>query len=160
MLERSLIKNHVFGSPMLGQSSLKPRGSGFRRSLMFTLTLTSLIDAFTIIVIYLLVNFGNPATLKVNGDIQLPQAIQNDQLSEGTVISVNNGRYFIDDKELTLSDVTKQLIEIIQAKPDGQNLIIQADKKTDYATLSPLILAGSQAGFHQFKFAVVQGDSK
>ena len=161
MLNRSYLKSQFSSGPMVGQSSLKPMGSRMRRSLMFTLTLTSLIDAFIIVVIYLLVNFGNPtATLKLDGNIQLPLAVHNDQLNEGTIVSVNNGHYFIDDKELNLSDVTKRLVEIIQTKEGDQNLVIQADKKTDYASLSPLILAGSQAGFHQFKFAVLQGDAK
>src|SRR5690349_11677569 len=138
MLERSFLKSQMAMGPMTGQSTLRPKGYGVRKSLMFNLTLTSLIDAFTIIVIYLLVNFGNPtATLKLNGEIQLPQAVQNDQLSEGTVVSVNNGHYFIDEKDLSLTEVTKRLVEIVQSKNgEPQNLVIQADKKTDYATLS------------------------
>jgi biopolymer transport protein ExbD len=161
MLEKTLLQSNVFMGPLRGQSTLRPKGNSFKRSLLFTLTLTSLIDAFVIIVIYLLVNFGNPnQNLKVNGDIQLPQAVQNDQMGEGTMISLNNGHYFIEDKEVAFGDITKKFVEIAQGANFNQNLVIQADKKTDYEILSPIILAGSQAGFHQFKFAVIQGEEK
>ena len=156
MLERSYLKSQMRNTGLKNQSTLKPKGGNGRRALMFSLTLTSLIDAFTIIVIYLLVNFGNPQNLKVNGNIDLPQAVQNDQVGEGTVISIKDGRYFFEDKEISLSDVTRQLVGVIQTKTGDQNLVIEADKSTDYQALSPIILAGSQAGFHQFKFAVLQ----
>jgi biopolymer transport protein ExbD len=161
MLERSFLRREIFTGPLSGGSNLKPRGKSFKRSLLFSLTLTSLIDAFVIIVIYLLVNFGNPnQNLKVDGAIQLPQAVQNDQMGEGTMFSIKNGHYFIEDKEVAFSDITKRFVEISQGTNFNQNLVIQADKKTDYETLSPIILAGSQAGFHQFKFAVIQGEVK
>ena len=157
MIKQSYLKSYVFNGVLKGQSNLSPHKNRGSRSLMFTLTLTSLIDAFTIIVIYLLVNFGNPTqSLKVNGNVELPSAVKNDAFSEGTVVTINNGHYFVEDKEVTLETVTKILVDKIQEKPDQQNLIIQADKRTDYSSLSPIILAGSQAGFHQFKFAVLQ----
>jgi len=157
MLERSYLKSQMRNWGLKNQSTLKPKGDSGKRTLMFSLTLTSLIDAFTIIVIYLLVNFGNPnQNLKVNGNIDLPQAVKNDEVGEGTVVSIKDGRYFFEDKEINLSDVTRRLVQVIQTKTGDQSLVIEADKTTDYQALSPIILAGSQAGFHQFKFAVLQ----
>jgi biopolymer transport protein ExbD len=157
MLERSYLKSQMRNTGLKNQSTLKPKGGGIKRSLMFSLTLTSLIDAFTIMVIYLLVNFGDPSqNIKLAGNIDLPQAVQNDQIGEGTVVSIKDGRYFFENKEVSLSDVTRQLVQVIQTKTGDQNLVIEADKTTDYQALSPIILAGSQAGFHQFKFAVLQ----
>jgi biopolymer transport protein ExbD len=155
MLERSILKSQAFGGPLVGQSTLKPKGNQGKRSLMFVLTLTSLIDAFTIIVIYLLVNFGNPSQ-ELKMGLQLPEASRNDEISIGTTVSVNQGHYFIEDKEVSLSDLTKLFVGIVQSKSTDQNLIIQADKATDYDALSPVIMAGSQAGFNHFKFAVIQ----
>jgi biopolymer transport protein ExbD len=157
MLERSYLKGNMRNWGLKKQSTLKPKGDGGKRTLMFSLTLTSLIDAFTIIVIYLLVNFGNPnQNLKLNGNIDLPQAVQNDDVGEGTIVSIKDGRYFFDNKEISLANVTRELVQVIQTKSGDQNLVIEADKTTDYQALSPIILAGSQAGFHQFKFAVLQ----
>jgi biopolymer transport protein ExbD len=157
MLERSYLKSQMRNWGLKNQSALKPKGGMGKRTLMFSLTLTSLIDAFTIMVIYLLVNFGDPsANVKLAGNIDLPQAVQNDQIGEGTVISIKDGRYFFENKEISLANVTRQLVQAIQTKTGDQNLVIEADKTTDYQALSPIILAGSQAGFHQFKFAVLQ----
>jgi biopolymer transport protein ExbD len=157
MLERSYLKSQMRNRGLKNQSTLKPKTGLGRRNLMFSLTLTSLIDAFTIIVIYLLVNFGNPnQNLKLNGNIDLPQAVKNDEVGEGTIISIKNGRYFFEEKEISLNDVTRRFVQVIQEKAGEQNLVIEADKATDYQALSPIILAGSQAGFHQFKFAVLQ----
>ena len=160
MLERSILKSQAFGGPLVGQSTLKPKGNKGKRSLMFVLTLTSLIDAFTIIVIYLLVNFGNPSQ-ELKMGVQLPEASRNDEVSQGTTVSINKGHYYIEDKEISLNDLTKLLVEKTQnlgsaEKQENQNLIIQADKATDYDALSPVIMAGSQAGFNHFKFAVIQ----
>jgi len=157
MLERSYLKSQMRNTGLKNQSTLRPKNALTRKGLMFTLTLTSLIDAFTIIVIYLLVNFGNPnQNTKLNGSIELPQAVKNDDVGEGTVVSIKNGRYFFETKEVTLAEITRDLVEVIQKKSGDQNLLIEADKSTDYQALSPIILAGSQAGFHQFKFAVLQ----
>jgi hypothetical protein len=37
-----------------------------------------------------------------------------------------------------------------------EGLVIVADRNMDYEALSPVILAGSQAGFTKFKFAVIR----
>jgi biopolymer transport protein ExbD len=150
MLERS----HIAFGPLESQV-LRPQGAGStKRSLLFTLTLTSLIDAFVIIVIYLLVNFGSPTSFNPTGKVELPTAVQNDQLSDGTVITLKDNHYFIGNQEVAFADIPQKLYALGQ-KSDYR-LIIEADKTTDYDALSPVIQAGSQAGYKQFKFAVLQ----
>ena len=165
MLGRSILQTQINRSALKGQSTLKPQGRKGKRSLMATLTLTSLIDAFSILVIYLLVNFSTPtADLRVAKDLEIPAAAQSVTLAPGTVISVSQGHYFINDKEVGAEELASKLVELhARLKkdiPEKDDLVIQADKRVDYAALSPVILAGSQAGFHQFKFAVLQGGEK
>ncbi len=148
------------------QSSLRPKKARGVRALMFNLSLTSLIDAFSILVIFLLINFsGANHNIKLNKGMQLPSALQTNPLQIGTVVSVNQGRYFIDEKEVSINMLVKKLYEtrqkIQKQNNDGKdNLIIKADQKTEFANLNPIIMAGSQAGFTHFKFAVMQGVSK
>lgn len=165
MLGRSILNSQIMGSAIQGQSTLKPQGFKGKRSLMFTLTLTSLIDAFSILVIYLLVNFSSPtASLRVSGDLEIPAAAESQNLAPGTVVSISRGHYFINDKEITAQQLPEKLVELhTRVKRDlteKDDLVIQADRRIDYAALSPVILAGSQAGFHEFKFAVLQGGVK
>jgi biopolymer transport protein ExbD len=162
MLGSSILQTQFNKGPIGGQSLLKPQGGRRKKSLMFTLTLTSLIDAFSILVIYLLVNFSSPtASLRVSGDLEIPGANQSATLAPGTVVSVSRGHYFINDNEITADQLPQKLISLhasLRKDPTQKDdLVIQADRRLDYAALSPVIQAGSQAGFHQFKFAVLQG---
>jgi len=165
MLGKSILQNQVNQSALKGQSTLRPIGRRGRRALMFPLTLTSLIDAFSILVIYLLVNFSSPtASLRVSGDLEIPSAAESSNLAPGSVVSISRGHYFINDKEIAESDLSEKLVELhgkVRKDPHQKDdLVIQADRRIDYAALSPVIMAGSQAGFHQFKFAVLQGGVK
>src|ERR1700722_3088611 len=145
MLGRSILSSQLNQSALQGQSTLKPKGSRGKRSLMFTLTLTSLIDAFSILVIYLLVNFSSPtASLRVSGDLEIPMAAQSQNLAPGTVVSISRGHYFIDDKEIAANLLSEKLIELHQHVrrdvTEKDDLVIQADRRIDYAALSPVIM--------------------
>lgn len=159
-----LSKNNS-SSPLLGTSILKPTSQKKKKNLAAALTLTSLIDAFTVIVIYLLVaGQGNPSQLQLTADERaLPVATQAQSLDAGTVIRIEKGKYFVEGKETALSQVAESLRQIrtkfvpSTVEPHA-SLVIQADKKIDFSQLSPLIRAGSISGFNQFKFAVTQGE--
>src|SRR5258708_39586811 len=100
MLSRSVLKDQIMKSSLKAQSTLRPKGGKKRKTLVFSLTLTSLIDAFSILVIYLLINFGASQTVQPGKDMQLPMATQTDSMDVGTVVSINKGRYFVDDREV------------------------------------------------------------
>lgn len=125
--------------------------------------LTSLIDAFTVIILYLLVaGSGTPSQLTVEGEEKnLPVASQLKTLDSGTIVRVEDGRYFVEGKETALSQIAETLRKInskfvpSDLQPQA-SLVIQANKQLDFSQLSPLIRAGSISGFSQFKFAVIQ----
>ena len=151
MLNRSIIKDQFVKSALQGQSVLIPARSRRRKILVFSLTLTSLIDAFSILVIYLLINFGAGQSVQPGRGMQLPLASQGVILNNGTVVSVNKGHYFIDGREVASADLARRLYEkrYKSNKPSTEvaSLIIQADKQVSYDGLSPIILAGAQAEF-------------
>src|SRR4051812_49253124 len=143
MLGKSILRRQLDQSPLKGQSSLKPNGFKGKKALMFTLTLTSLIDAFSILVIYLLVNFSSPtASLHVSSDLEIPSAGQSQTLPTGSVVSISRGHYFIDDKEIGADQLPSKLLDLhtkLQKDPSQKDdLVIQADRRIDYAFLSPV----------------------
>lgn len=115
------------------------------------LPLTSLIDAFSIIVIYLLIGTQTGGVdTEIPARLNLPVAESGAQVHKETSrVRIENGRYFINDKPVPLNDLAKSLAAL-----NEKEIIIQADKKMFYAGLDPLIKAGSSAGIQKLKFAV------
>jgi biopolymer transport protein ExbD len=160
MLKSSVLKNTSQKSPLSSMQTIGSSGKNSGKnhsSLAVALPLTSLIDAFSIIVIYLLIGTQS-ATVepKISGQIQLPVAEAGLQLSEEMpIVRIENGAYFIEDEQVSVSQLVQKLAELKQKlqKEDVQ-IMIQADQKMNYADLDPLLRAGSAAGIQKLKFAV------
>lgn len=150
-------------SPLKEALLLKPRKSRAKKKAVTTLVLTSLVDAFSIILLYLLVqNTSNGSTQELLKTESLPLAMKIEALHKGTVVRVEDGKYFINDELVRSSDIAKKLQalkEQLGNSEDASSLIIQADKSDDFSGLAPVIRAGSITGFNKFKFAVIQDDS-
>lgn len=158
MLRQSPLAHQHMTSPLAGQSALRPQGNRGTKNMLFTLSLTSLIDAFSILVIYLLMNFSaNGEVVQITKDMQLPKATQSVDLKAGLVVRISDGRYFVADKQVAASQLTKALLDNKpKEKEQSGNLIIQADRRLDYAQISPVLQAGSHAGYQNYKFVVLQ----
>lgn len=161
-MQRSIIKSQAMRGILGQQSSLKPKGGKEKKALYFVLSLTSLIDAFSILVIYLLISYSNQQSVELSGKVKLPVATHSEGISDGVIVSVNQGHYYLDQKEVTLSQLTSELLKRRSNKPEvvEGGLVIEADKASDYQKLSPIILAGAQAGYSKFKFAVIPDGEK
>lgn len=149
-------------SQLLSGSVLNPTQKKNKKSLATALVLTSLVDAFTIILLYLLVaGTGTPSQLQLNADEKnLPVVSQAKPIDAGTIIRVENGKYFVDGKETALTQIAEALRQIrLNFVPSSlqpqASLVIQANKQLDFSQLTPIIRAGSISGFNQFKFAVI-----
>lgn len=125
------------------------------------LPLTSLIDAFSIIVIYLLIGTqGGGIESKIPTNFNLPLAQYSQTLTEETpILRIEKGRYYLNDEAISLNNLGAKLQKLqAQKKSDvavKKALMVQADTEMRYADLDPLLKAGSQAGIEQLKFAVV-----
>ncbi len=155
------LSNTHLGSALAGTSLIRPKGNKGGRSLTAGLMLTSLVDAFSILVIFLIMNHSNSQDVVNLGDkIQLPTAKDSQFIQQGIVVRVENDKFFIEEKPVQLPQLAATLKKLNEsaeiAKKEG--LIIVADRNLDYADLSPVILAGSQAGFTKYKFAVIRKD--
>ena len=166
MFSRGPIQDSVMESPLKSASLVKPNGGRHKKSIFSDLMLTSLIDAFSILVIYLLIYFGSTGeTLNIDKGTQLPMAAKMGMLDKNTVVKLHDGKIFVEDKEIGGSSaLVARLVELRQsiAKEKGEEtleeaaLVIQADRRTKYEVVNQAVLAGSQAGFSDIHFAVIQ----
>ena len=147
-------------SMLAGTSRLRPKGNRTKRTMIASLMLTSLVDAFSILVIFLIMNHSNSQDVVNIDKLQLPQAQSSSFIQQGVVVRIQDGKFFVDEKPVALGSLLATLKNLNDgadaAKKEG--IIIVADRKLDYADLSPVILAGSTAGFSKFKFAVIRND--
>lgn len=141
-----------------------------------TLMLTSLVDMFTIIVIFLLMNFSaNGEVLYMSKDIKLPDAFHGAQLERAPVISVSNdavtfdGRQVAHTADLTKGDVLnvpeledalrderRRFEQIHQNEPDRpfRGLVnVQADRRIPFRVIKRVMFACNQSGFGNINFA-------
>jgi biopolymer transport protein ExbD len=125
-----------------------------------SLMLTSLVDAFSILVIFLIMNTSaNQESLDVDTKkLALPMATESQLIMQGVVVRVDGNSYLVDKKPVAKSDLVATLKAMFLASSDAKKdgVIIVADKNMGYEDLSPVILAGSRAGFNKFKFAVIR----
>lgn len=123
--------------------------------------LTSLVDCFAIILIYLLMatSFGE-IELAIPKDIKLPKATHATALKNPLVITVRAQNYLIDNRIVTLPKLTEELKRIADAtaadEKGSKSIVIQADRNLSYAELNPVVMAGLQAGFDELQFAVLK----
>jgi biopolymer transport protein ExbD len=161
-MQSSTLETAMMKGPLYSQSSLQPRGKKSMKNLLFVLNLTALIDAFSMLVIFLLSNMGSDAsTVNMSQHIKLPFTQTSDTAAVGAVIRVEGNTYALDDKPVSLNALVQALVQLKQKTAESneketQSLVIQADQAASYDQLSPVLKAGGQAGFSQFKFAVIQ----
>lgn len=124
------------------------------------LPLTSLIDAFSIIVIYLLIGTQNSGMeTQVPTQLTLPLAHQSQSVEKlFPILRIQQGQYFLDNQKISANDLTARLMDLKKKSQEKDiELMIQADTNMKYAELDPLMKAGSLAGIEKLKFAVVPG---
>ncbi len=147
-------------SPLLDAQKIGSTGRGKTigvKELAQVLPLTSLIDAFSIIVIYLLIGTQSGGLETPIPNLNLPVA-QHSQSLERTVaiLKIEKNQFFLNDKAVTLKNLSKKLVELKGLSEDKNiELMVQADQNMQYAQLDPLIKAGSLAGIEKLKFAVL-----
>jgi biopolymer transport protein ExbD len=137
-------------------------GKALRRSKSLTqmLPLTSLIDAFSIIVIYLLIatQVSGP-DLSIPNRLQLPTALSSAEITEAPIVQIVKGQFLIKDQPVARNQLGRALFELRrELESQGQKdiqIIVQADQAMDYVDLNPLLRASSEAGLQKLKFAVM-----
>ncbi len=158
-----MMKSHSMqtqrSSPLLEAQRMTMKGGKKLsiRDLAQALPLTSLIDAFSIIVIYLLIGTQSGGIETPVKGMNLPIA-QNSQGLEKSVaiLRIQSNQFFLNDQPVTLKNLTEKLVELKKSTTETVvELMVQADQNMEYAQLDPLIKASSLAGIEKLKFAVL-----
>ena len=163
-MNHASIRDNQLRSPLQEAMTLRPNQKRRKRKMTTALVLTSLVDAFSIMLLYLLcTGSGNGSTLELNKTQFLPLALKSEAINKGTLIRVENGQYFVGEQAVAQPQLAQRLMELkasLAGKPEDEAsaLIIQANRDVDFSALAPIIRAGSITGFHQFKFAVLQDE--
>ena len=156
-MRQSAFTNYLKLSPLQQQKRVRSGGqSSSHKSLLFNMNLTTLIDAFCILVIFLLSNMnGQLQNLQIGKNMTLPAAVGSDTMQTGVVVRMESTDLFVDDKKISGDELVKVLIA--SKTKEKKSLIIQADRNADYDKISLLLRAGAQAGFDTYAFAVLPG---
>ena len=143
-----------------------------------SLMLTSLVDMFTIIVLFLLMNFSaNGEVLYMSKDIKLPDAYHGAQLERAPVISVSGDSVTFDGKMLfstadlekgdvlnvpeledALRDEKRRYEQIHANDPEHpfKGLVnVQADRRIAFKVIKRVMFACNQSGFGNITFAAL-----
>ena len=136
-----------------GQSSLFLRVKNKKKDLNASLTLTSLIDAFSILVIFLIVSGSNSSTFQKLNKLNLPKTAVSDRLAPTLRVSVLDNQYYFDNKKIALSNLMKTVRDQ-RAQIKDQRAILEADKKTVFQTIEPLLKLFSELGIQTIHLAV------
>lgn len=163
MLSASIVKQTAFHS-VIGESSvLAPESERKHRNIVADLLLTALIDAFSILVIFLLMSFSSTGEILYLGKGQeLPKAAQADVLDRNPVVKFDDGKIYVEDKEVTVDQLVQSLLDLrkqFQETRPGEEfpgmLTVQADRRVKYEQLTSIVQASAHAGYSDIKFAVV-----
>ena len=138
-----------------------------------TLNLTSLMDIFTILLIFLLVNNNNAAKLPDNQDIQLPESIAQELPTEVLTIQVSPmdiivaGQKIADtqtvrnQEERTVAALVEELnfraSQGLAVSPDeDREIMILADRSVPYSVIKKLMRSCMETPYTQVAFAVLK----
>ena len=140
------------------------------------MNLTSLMDVFTILVFFLLVNSGSVELVEAPKDVQLPSSFEESKPRETVVISVSpdvvmvQGRVvakvgdILDNKEASLDPLGIRLEELKEsivgpatmAVAESQEVTILADKSVPFIVVRKVMSACTDEGYENVSLAVVQ----
>jgi biopolymer transport protein ExbD len=152
------------------------RMSRIGRNATATLSLTSLMDVFTILVLYLLVNQSSGTVLDPPKDITLPDSIVEAQPRETLLVSVSNDLVVVDGVPVAtvqqILDNKDDVIEPIrdrmaqrrqntlstseQAADQSTEVTIMANKTIHFKVLKRVMTSCTAAGFNKIALAVNQ----
>jgi biopolymer transport protein ExbD len=151
----------------------------------FNLQITSMIDMFTIILVFLLKSYASSSVeIAVNQNVRLPSSTASQSPVEALKLVVSTQGIYVDDKQIAKIEngqidksvldakdekFIRPLYDALKIQADKSKaiakentdvnfegkVIFQADQGLDYKLLKKVMYTSSFAGYTDFKFAVV-----
>jgi biopolymer transport protein ExbD len=143
------------------------------------LMLTSMMDMFTIILIFLIFSFSeNPETLKLGKDLDLPRSSSEADYSQAIRIVLSKSELRVNDEvmaqvrerqivglpaeDLESSSLFQRLKtyresqKIQESESQARHVLFMCDKTHSFTTINQVIKTAGLAGFPNFQFAVLE----
>ncbi|MGB5178440.1 MAG: biopolymer transporter ExbD [Gammaproteobacteria bacterium] len=140
------------------------------------INLVSLMDIFTILVFFLLVNSSDGEVLPTQKSVKLPESVAEEQPRMALVIMINESDILIHGKVITSTeallntnrDATERLKTALQTergksaqqdksgKPVKHEATIMGDRDIPYKILKQVMASCTEAGFARISLAVLQ----
>ncbi|MEO1575031.1 MAG: biopolymer transporter ExbD [Pseudomonadota bacterium] len=140
------------------------------------LNLVSLMDIFTILVFFLLVNSSESETLERNKAVDIPESVSQQKPRETVVVMVTNDDVFVQGRAVAsvdeilaqdaktvpaLRDALQAQVDrlIVKAGEDDQaarEVTIMGDKNIPYRVLKKVMTTCTEADYGQISLAVIQ----
>ncbi|HJK90471.1 MAG TPA: biopolymer transporter ExbD [Polyangiaceae bacterium LLY-WYZ-15_(1-7)] len=147
------------------------------------LMLTSLLDMFTIILIFLIVSFDAESyDFRLAEDVTLPESATRTELTPAVNVAITRGRIVVEQDELLAIEEGRvresdydageipELVEALRAEyearfgedataPDDVTepiVVVQSDRSLDYRTLYVVLRSAATAGFFKYRLATMK----
>lgn len=147
-----------------------------KSSSMFKLNLVALMDIFTILVFFLLLNTGESQKIENAKFVNLPDATSGIEPSNQLLIYISQEKVWLGDKEITsveevmkapdalIEPLNKALLEHKAAIPEiqeyekrnGLSITIMGDKTVSYELLKSIMVTCQESDFRNISLAVNQ----
>ena len=158
------------------RNSRRIKRMGRNRMKIGKMNLTSLMDVFTILVFFLLVNSGSVELVQSPKDVKLPESFEESKPRETVVISVSpedvivQGRLvakvadILEGKEASLAPLGARLAELKENivgpatlnVAESQEVTILADKSVPFIVVRMVMSACTDEGYENVSLAVIQ----
>ncbi len=140
------------------------------------MNLTSLMDVFTILVFFLLVNSGSVEVVEAPKDVELPESVVEAKPRETVVISISDEQVLVqgklvayvddilDNKENAVAPINARLAELkesvigISTKTvaGSQEVTILADRSVPFSVVKTIMSTCTAEGYENVSLAVIQ----
>jgi len=158
------------------RNSRRIKRMGRNRLKITKMNLTSLMDVFTILVFFLLINSGSVELVETPKDVKLPESFEEAKPRETVVVSVSPEEIIVQgrvvasvpdvlaDKDDSLNGLGARLAELKEsivgpatlAVADSQEVTILADKSVPFIVVRKVMSACTIEGYENVSLAVVQ----
>lgn len=166
-LNQSIVAANPFEKHLINRRRKKGKGM---RSPQFTLMLTSMVDMFSMLVIFLLQTFSNSPEIAILKGMHLPESKTAAIVKEAPVLSISkDGNLYLDQKLVgKTNDITRSPEELLKKlnlmkknwivshkDPFSGDINLQADKEVDSTTVSMVMGILTTSQFQSIQLAVV-----
>jgi len=166
-LNQSIVAANPFEKHLINRRRKKGKGM---RSPQFTLMLTSMVDMFSMLVIFLLQTFSNSPEISILRGMQLPNSVTSAIVREAPVLAISkDGNLYLDQKLVgKTGDISRKPDELLNklnyikkgwvsshTSAFTGDINLQADREVESTTVSMVMAILTTSQFQSIQLAVV-----